>query len=1253
MSSPFDSSSPISLTASEESVAESQNPTERTESGRTESARLDELRRYNILDTPSEAVFDRITKLAARLLDMPISLVSLVDRDRQWFKSCYGVDATQTGREVSFCSHAIEVDEVFVVPDATLDPRFADNPSVTGEQNLRFYAGAPLRTSQGLALGSLCVVDTRPRQFSAEQRATLTDLAAVVVDELELRLAAQAVEREAGERREAQQSLRQSESYLALALEEGKMGLFNVVLPQGTISWSPQMERLHSLEVGAFDGTLEMFETLVHPEDWPSIAEISRRVLGSGEEFHTEYRHLTPQGEVRWLEARGTASFENGVVARLTGITVDVTARKLAELKLRESQTRFQNAFRFSPIGMALTSPQGRCLQVNRKLCEFLGTGEEDLLQSEFVGRTHPDDLAANLELVRKALSGEISSYEIEKRYLHPDGSVVWALLSASLVRDEAGEPQYFISQIQDISARKQAESNLRASEARKAAILETALDCIITFDAQSRILEWNPAAETTFGYGREEALGARLHELIVPPELRGAHRAGIEKWQITGEGPILGQRIELPAVRADGKRITIEVAIVPIPDSQPPIFTGHLRDISERRASEERLRLLESVAVNANDAILITEAEPIDLPGPRILYANEAYLKMSGYTLEEIMGQTPRILQGDGTALEGRAAIRAALEKWRPIVIEIVNYKKDGTPFWVELSITPVANETGWFTHWVSVQRDVTERKQIEDALRESEARFGRIVANVPGMVYQFMAQTDGTFQFTYVSEGSREIFGLEPEEIMADAYLLTSRVHPDDAGSFSESVMRSAQTLEAWQWDGRFVSPEGEMKWVRGTSRPKREATGEVVWDGILFDITQSKQSVDTLQNAKNDAEAAREEAERANLAKSEFLSRMSHELRTPLNAILGFGQLLEMADLGEDDAQSADQIVRAGRHLLDLINEVLDIARIESGNLAISPEAVGAREIALETVSLVRPLAAARGIEILDERASNAAWHVLADRQRLKQILLNLLSNAVKYNREGGLVTFEIHPVGDKVRLCVRDTGMGMSPQLLRRLGTPFDRLGAETTGIEGTGVGLAVSQRLASAMGSRLEVESEVGVGSAFWLDLPRTNDPDAHFEAVISSDHQDVVSTQLVVLYIEDNPSNLQLVQRLLARRPEIRLLSAMHGDEGCELALLHCPDLILLDMHLPDISGLDVLARLKQNSRTAAIPVVVLSADATPRQVQRALDAGARSYMSKPLEVREFFACLDQTMTQKSAEKSDPAPGPATPKASA
>jgi len=1078
------------------------------EAANIEAARLRTLQDYQVLDTPPEATFDRITALAARVFNVPIAFVSLVDDERQWFKSCYGSDLQQTSRDASFCAVAIQKkDEVMVIPDATLDARFAENPLVTGAPFMRFYAGAPLVNRAGFALGSLCILDTVPRELSETERATLRDLAAVVVDELELRLAAR--------------QLRE--------------------------------------------------------------ADISR------------------------LES---------------------------EKVLSNSQNRFKSAFEMSASGMALASLQGQFLQVNERLCQMLGFSEEQLLARTCHDIAPLGDLPDDLALIDQLISGVTSNLNVEKLCVRSDGTEMWALVSAALVRDGAGVPDHFVAQVQDISERKQVEDDLRASEARKAAIVETALDCIVTIDAQSRILEWNPAAERTFGFPREVAVGALLHELIIPENLRGAHRAGLKHWEATGEGPIFGQRLELPAVRADGAQITVELAIVPILHSEPPLFTGHLRDISERRAVEERLRLLESVAVNANDAILITEAEPVDLPGPRILYANKSFLEMSGYTLDEIIGQTPRILQGEGTSDECRAKIRKALKSWKPIVIELLNYKKDGTPFWVELSITPVANEKGWYTHWVSIQRDISPQREILDALRESEARLGRITRNVPGMVYQFVRREDGSFTFPFVSEGSRDICDLEPGQIMADANMVTNYVVPEDAPEFFDSIQSSAQTLEAWEWEGRISVPEQGIKWIRGTSRPKREENGDIIWDGIFFDIDARKKQEELLQIAKNEAEAAREEAERANLAKSEFLSRMSHELRTPLNAILGFGQLLEMAELSEDDAQSTNQIVKAGRHLLGLINEVLDVARIESGNLSISPEAVDAREVALETLDLVRPLATTRHIVIDDAAAREASVYIHADRQRLKQILLNLLSNAVKYNREAGRITLGIEERGEKVRLSVRDTGMGIAPEMMERLGTPFDRLGAQNTGIEGTGVGLALSLRLARAMNTNLGIESEVGSGTCFWIDLPRTDDPHAAHENLAPAS-EPVAAMQLTVLYIEDNPSNLQLVQRLLARRPEIRLLSAMQGNLGCELASVHCPDLILLDMHLPDISGIEILARLRASPRTAEIPIVVLSADATPGQVRRALEAGAQSYLSKPLEVREFFAAIDAVMAQK------------------
>ncbi len=1075
-----------------------------------EAERLDALKRLDVLDTPPEAAFDRITSLCSRLFDAPISVISLVDSQRQWFKSRCGFDLCQAPRETSFCKHAIQQNKVFVVPDAGLDPRFSDNPLVTGAPHIRFYAGAPLVSREGQALGSLCVLDTRPRDLSADERSTLEDLAAVVVDELELRL---------GVRRLAEES----------------------------------------------------------------------------------------------------------------------NARRAAQLALSDARARFQSAFEMSAMGMALVCPDGRWLQVNACLCQILGYSEEELKRKSFQDVAHPDDLLSDVELAGRLLAGEIGSYELEKRYVRGDGTLIWVAINAALVRDEAGQPLYFVAQMQDVSSRKQMEQKLLQSEARKAAIVQTALDCIVSIGADSRVLEWNPAAERTFGFSHEEAMGQLLHELILPPELREAHTAGVARYIATKEGPILGKRLELPAVHKDGQKLIVELAVVPVPNSEPPVFVGHLRDISERHATEERLRLLESVAVNANDAILITEAEPVDEPGPRILYANEAYSRMSGYSMDEILGQTPRILQGEGTSDEARARIRRALKRWKPIVIDIVNYKKDGTPFWVELSISPVANEKGWFTHWVSIQRDITERRQTHELLRESEARYQRIAANVPGMVHQCVLYPDRSFGFSFVSHGCRELFDLEPAQIMANSQTLVSCIHAEDVDMFFEMVEQSAQTLEAWEWQGRVQLPGQEEKWIRGNSQPKREDDGRVVWDGIFYDVTHTIRGVEQLQLAKTEADEARAQAERANLAKSEFLSRMSHELRTPLNAILGFGQLLEMAPLAEEDAQSTEQIVKAGRHLLELINEVLDIARIESGQMSLSPEPLDAGELALEALDLVRPLAASSGIELFTEGARPAEIGLVADRQRLKQILLNLLANAVKYNRADGHVALSVEARGEWVRLSVRDSGAGIASHDLARLWTPFDRLGAENTNIEGSGVGLAVSQSLAQAMNSQLHVSSAVGQGSTFWLDLPRAPLSSGAMEVVLLPDAAPMESTSLVVLYIEDNPSNLQLVQRLLAHRPEIRLLSAMRGELGCELAHSHGPDLILLDMHLPDISGDEVLARLKSHRDTASIPIVVLSADVSPGRQSRALEAGAQSYLPKPLDVPDFFACLNGVVARKKA----------------
>src|SRR5579872_363374 len=424
-------------------------------------------------------------------------------------------------------------------------------------------------------------------------------------------------------------------------------------------------------------------------------------------------------------------------------------------------------------------------------------------------------------------------------------------------------------------------------------------------------------------------------------------------------------------------------------------------------------------------------------------------------------------------------------------------------------------------------------------------------------------------------------------------------------------------------------FVRPAGSMegKWVSITARPLRQEDGAVRGGVVVIrDITASRHVAEALKIAK-------QEAEDANHAKSEFLSRMSHELRTPLNSILGFAQILELGELTELQMSNVAYILKGGYHLLELINEILDLARIESGRLSLSPEPVSVQEAIQDAVELLEPLATQQNVTL---SARICDRHVHADRQRLKQVLLNLLSNAIKYNRAGGSVLVSCsEPETGKLRVEIVDTGAGIPPEGLKKIFKPFERLDADKTDIGGTGLGLALSKRLVEAMGGTLGVESAVGLGSRFSIEFATAEDPARWLQTEEAAGvlAQSTPRTHRgTVLYIEDNSSNLRLVDQVLSHTPDIGLISAMEGRLGLDLADMHGPDWILLDVHLPDLSGDEVLRRLRSNPRTRQIPVTVLSADATPGQINRLLAAGARDYLTKPLDVRKLLSLLEQTI---------------------
>jgi PAS domain S-box-containing protein len=513
---------------------------------------------------------------------------------------------------------------------------------------------------------------------------------------------------------------------------------------------------------------------------------------------------------------------------------------------------------------------------------------------------------------------------------------------------------------------------------------------------------------------------------------------------------------------------------------------------------------------------------------------------------------------------------------------------------------------------------------REANDELAEARGFLDSIVDNIPNMVF---VKSADDLRFVMFNKAGEQLLGHARDELIGkNDYDFFPR---DEADFFTQKDREVLDERKLVDIPEEPVETKGGTRILHTKKLPILDEEGVPRFLlGISEDITERKKAEQQLRDAK-------EEAERANRAKDEFLSRMSHELRTPLNAVLGFAQVLQMGALDEDESKSVKQILRGGRHLLGLIDEVLDISRISSGKLSISQEPVPVAAAIRDAVELVRPIAAERGIEFHEEAVNGV--HVLADRQRLKQVLLNLLSNGVKYNRPGGVVSISSEEIPEgRLRIKVADTGLGISSQAMERLFSPFDRLGAETSGIEGTGLGLALSRGLVDAMGGSLSAESVVGSGSVFTIELRLAEAPVERYERGFETNVGSVPGERIrTILYIEDNTSNLELVNRVLATRPRLKLISTMQGSQGIQMARDHLPDVILLDLHLPDMSGEEVLRVLRKDPATGQTPIVVITADATRRRVNELFAAGADDFLTKPLDVRRFIEVVERAVADK------------------